>query len=464
MTLELEDIQGFIVRSYNNLEKACYVMIQFTNISEAKLFFKQLTIEITVASSKPTELAVQLAFTNLGIKKLTEDLDIKEPFSSEFSEGLCDENRSRILGDIDTNDPSDWNWGGPTKKLVDAVIMLFASTDNVLETKYQALLQRMAATGVTKVIRLDTGNTGTKEHFGFEDGLTNPLIKGMKSERKNIASTSDQHDVIMPGEFILGYENEYNKLPDSPRLLMKDSSEIDIGKNGTYMVFRELQQDVHGFWNYMNELKQTNVYFSNMSLELMASKMVGRWRNGKPLTKTLDPDAAIDPKANFLYAQDDKDGFKCPIGAHIRRSNPRDSIDDDPALSLEMTKKHMILRRARSFGEYLFVNAESIDLPKVNNDSRRGLYFICLNAQINRQFEFIQNTWCNNKKFDGLENDVDPLVGFPFLESKYQLRTFTVQDKPYRKKTSSLPQFVKVKGGAYFFMPGIRALIALCQE
>jgi deferrochelatase/peroxidase EfeB len=144
----------------------------------------------------------------------------------------------------------------------------------------------------------------------------------------------------------------------------------------------------------------------------------------------------------------------------VRRANPRDALDPDPGSdkSIAINKRHRILRRGRKYGAPPRTAAAQRALvseagrPAV--ESERGLYFIGLNANIARQFEFIQHTWLNNPKFDGLYDDIDPLVGAQAEESG----TFTVQAAPVRRRVSGLPRFVHVRGGAYFFLPGIRAL------
>jgi len=218
-------------------------------------------------------------------------------------------------------------------------------------------------------------------------------------------------------------------------------------------VFRQLEQDVKVFWEFIFRLSENDPHLQGMGPELIAAKIMGRRLNGEPLAPAADGDLK-----NFFFAANDKEGFHCPIGSHIRKSNPRDGIDDDPGLSVKMVKKHKILRRGRAFGAPLSPDFDPAAMRASENNDKRGLYFICFNAQINRQFEFIQNAWCNNNKFDGLNDDIDPIVGFPFRETAFRNSAFTIQGCPVRKKINDIPQFVFVRGGAYFFMPGMEAL------
>ena len=150
---------------------------------------------------------------------------------------------------------------------------------------------------------------------------------------------------------------------------------------------------------------------------------------------------------NFAYFDKDPHGLACPIGSHIRRSNPRDALGPDPPTALNSANRHRILRRGRSYGRHL-------ENPMVDDGADRGLHFICLNSDIERQFEFVQQTWINNPVFAGLDGEVDPLVG----NLKKGDAIFTVQAEPLRHRVHNLSRFVVVKGGSYFFLPSIRAL------
>jgi deferrochelatase/peroxidase EfeB len=168
---------------------------------------------------------------------------------------------------------------------------------------------------------------------------------------------------------------------------------------------------------------------------------VGRWPNGAPLIRS--PEHPADDN-DFGYAEGDAAGLGCPLGAHIRRANPRDVLDPEagPEQSLRSVNRHRLLRRGRAYGD-------------PSDPGERGIHFICLNANISRQFEFVQHTWLNNPKFAGLYDDTDPLVATHQGDAG---RTFTVQARPLRQCVTGLPAFVSVRGGAYFFLPGIRAL------
>jgi deferrochelatase/peroxidase EfeB len=202
---------------------------------------------------------------------------------------------------------------------------------------------------------------------------------------------------------------------------------------------------VDGFRRFVDQASRGDGSADPDASARLAAKMVGRWPNGAPLTRA--PDHPVDDLADandFGYADDDAAGLGCPVGAHIRRANPRDALDPEsgPGRSVRSVNRHRLLRRGRAYGD-------------PSDPGERGIHFICLNANIARQFEFVQHTWLNNPKFAGLYDDTDPVVATHHGDDG---RTFTVQAHPFRQRVTGLPTFVTVRGGAYFFLPGMRAL------
>ncbi|MFC6986923.1 hypothetical protein [Streptomyces cirratus] len=185
--------------------------------------------------------------------------------------------------------------------------------------------------------------------------------------------------------------------------------------------------------------------------------MMGRWPSGAPLVHApLRDDPSLGSDNDFGYFAADPDGLSCPLGAHVRRANPRDSLDPQPgsARSVAIGRRHRILRRGRAYGD-----GDGNGNGDGNGDGDRGLHFLCLGANISRQFEFIQHTWLNNAHFNGLYDGPDPVVA----ARQNHDATFTVQARPVRTRYRDLPQFVSVQGGAYFFLPGLQALRYLCE-
>jgi deferrochelatase/peroxidase EfeB len=182
--------------------------------------------------------------------------------------------------------------------------------------------------------------------------------------------------------------------------------------------------------------------------------MVGRWPGGAPLVLAPDHDDPAQSTANdFVYQGPDPDGWRCPIGAHVRRAHPRDSLDPKPGSpqSIAVGKRHRLLRRGREYGAAI---GPGTLLDAADDGVDRGLHFICLCGNIARQFEFIQGTWVMSPKFDGLHEDDDPLLGVHGEGAG----TFQAQGRPVRHRHRGLPRFITVRGGGYFFLPGLRAL------
>jgi deferrochelatase/peroxidase EfeB len=198
----------------------------------------------------------------------------------------------------------------------------------------------------------------------------------------------------------------------------------------------------------------------------VAARMIGRTRDGEPLIPR-SADSRTTRRNDFLYYFEDRFGLRCPLGAHIRRANPRDIVGPDPDTALRLSKMHRILRRGRPYGKPLGDLGKPVeDLGKpiedtgklVEDTGERGMLFIALNADIAGQFELVQHTWINNGRFNGLYDETDPLIHFPG-----EKRLMTIQRRPTSLRVETLQQFVRVRGGAYFFLPGIQALRALAE-
>jgi Dyp-type peroxidase family len=397
---------------------------------------------------------------------------------------MTQESRARRLGDVDANAPEKWTWGSE-KTMPHLVVMFFAE-----KGKLASFLQSEKGAGWNDAFEelhwLQTADLDGIEPFGFADGISQPQIDWER--RRNLTETPlDYSNVAVLGEFLLGYPNEYNKYTDRPVLDPDEKSAAllnaedapqkkDLGRNGTYLVIRQLEQDVRKFWQFLYEESGD----ANEADKLGAA-FVGRTRAGDALVPVQsEPIAGIDPKDaaknNFTFAQN-KDGARCPFGAHIHRANPRNADFEDRPTGLKKlitmlgfgpnsfrddlmspVRFHRILRRGREYGPEL--KPEDALTPPMPDEPERGLHFVCLNANISRQFEFLQNAWIMNTKFSGMTNESDPLLGNREKISGCPItHEFTApqSDGPPRR-LSDLPQFVTVRGGAYFFLPSLSAL------
>ena len=417
------------------------------------------SVALTSAADRSTAPVLNLAITAAGLLALGLDASIVAEFAPEFVTSMTDTTRSRMLGDVGDNSPAGWRWGGPPTPPVHLVAMLFATDDSQLTSAQASLAAALRSAGLKEVIELDTSDMGDREPFGFHDSISQPIIEGL-------SKSGDKNNTVPAGEFVLGYPNGYGLYTDRPilptsapgaGLLPRDpagSGGADLGRNGTYLIMRQLRQDVTGFWHYLQSVtRDRDGQADAPAMVHLGARLVGRWPGGAPLVLSPDyDDPALSNATDFLYHGRDPEGIRCPFGAHVRRSNPRDSLDPDPGsqASIDVGNRHRLLRRGREYGPV----ATTGDLTaRADDGAERGLQFVCLSANISRQFEFVQHTWVNNPKFDGLYQDPDPLVA-----RHDESACFTIPRNPVRTRLSGLPQFVTVVGGAYFFLPGINAI------
>ena len=455
--IDVQDAQGLLASAYGHLPEACYLLAHVTDPAGARAWLAASVDAVTTAAGRSEGLAMNIALTCGGLTRLGLGAGVVAGFSQQFREGMTTDHRRRVLGDGDGNAPELWSWGGPQTPAVDLLVLLYAVDTPTLDAAAGRTQAGLQAAGVSVLVRLAAARSD-REHFGFRDGIAQPAIEGLRDGRPD--------DTVKPGEFLLGYPNEYGLYADRPLVAPRadpagvlpadagGSGRHDLGRNGTHLVFRQLSQDVPAFWSFLDEAS-TN---GNSDRVALAAKMVGRWPSGAPLTLSPERDAEhLADADDFGYHEHDRDGLRCPLGAHIRRAHPRDSLDPDPGSerSIAIDKHHRLLRRGRIYGTPMTMQA-ALRAARAGSDERgagdeRGVHFICLCANLARQFEFVQHTWCNNPKFNGLYEDGDPLIG----PGK---RSFTVQALPTRRRIGALPVFVRVRGGAYFFLPGVRAM------
>jgi Dyp-type peroxidase family len=301
----------------------------------------------------------------------------------------------------------------------------------VLERGQKAFEQ---LSGVAAIWRQDCYALPTeKEHFEFRDGISHPAVEG-----SGIPGSNPQEQPLKPGEFILGYRDETGGFPPMPE-------PEALGRNGTYAVFRKLHQRVAVFRQYLGANSSTH-----QEEELLAAKIMGRWRSGAPLALSReadDPLLGADSMRNndFLYG-DDPLGLGTPPGSHIRRANPRD------ASVAGAVRLHRMIRRGTSYGPPL-------PLGVLEDDGvDRGIVFVFIGAHLRRQFEFVQSEWINDGTFIGVPAEKDPVTGAN--EGK---GTLTIPRRPVRRRLQGLPRFVVTRGGEYCFIPGLRALRWLAE-
>jgi len=466
--LNKHDIQGLVARGYGALKAAQFLLLEVEEAARARAYLQE--IAITDATEATEHVAIHVAFTRPGLEQLGVRERVLKTFAREFNEGMDHEVRARSLGDQGDNDPGNWKWGHETKP--HALLLIYAKDEPTLESIVAR--ERTAMKGAFRVmaVKSTTRLAGQKEHFGWRDGISTPIIDGFGGKDAVSASWTAPFPA---GEFVLGYKNEYEAYTESPTVALEDDPDgllpvtpdktaKDLGRNGSYLVYREMTQDVPAFWKYLadNSREAPIAERARSAIELGA-KMVGRWPGGAPLISSPRADDPRHAQHNaFTYYDRDRVGISCPLGAHIRRANPRDHLpsDHDDEDSVQMVRKHQMIRRGRAFGPPLASSMEPRDFLATPPDGKeRGLHFICLVGHIGRQFEFVQRAWINSPNFAALFKDADPIIGVhrPSTDPNAS-DEFTCPTALVRRKYKGLTQFTQLVGGAYFFLPGIQAL------
>ncbi|MDB6157365.1 MAG: hypothetical protein JWO04_1071 [Gammaproteobacteria bacterium] len=474
--IELDDIQGLLRFGFKHHTEAVFLLLQVTDAAAARQWLGNVQVTSSVSVDPLPKTVLQVALTGAGMRALDVGADVVSGFSEEFLEGMAgDPNRARRLGDVGENAPDRWDWGSGAR-VPHVAVLLYALPGNL--EAFQRSIEAQCAAGFELLYRLPTVNMGGVEPFGFTDGLSQPeldwqrMIPAADQEQLGYRSSS------CLGEFILGYPNEYGLYTPRPLLDAQRDADgalpraednpdnADVGRNGTYLVIRQLRQDVRGFWQAIDKYARG----VPAERERLASLMVGRTLTGEPVV--LGPGGGVD---NAFTFESDPEGDRCPIGAHIRRANPRNADLPTGGIGIvsqlirtlglnssarardlaASTRFHRLLRRGREYGVRL-TPAEALSAPPTQS----GLQFICLNANIQRQFEFVQGAWLMGSKFNGLHEESDPLLGsrLPGAAGTRCDYFSMPQAAGPAQRLEGLRQFVTVSGGAYFFLPGIRAL------
>jgi Dyp-type peroxidase family len=458
---QLSDIQANLIKGIR-WEHARY---HFLTIEEPEIFrnafatalgtFPLASAEAVRHKQRP-ECVMNVAFTHYGLKALGVHPDFLDSFPKTFREGMAA--RASQLGDTEESAPENWDrWLGT--RGVHVLFALFGNDENRIDTRWRKFVEtgegtdgggsngtaavpslagsRLLATENGHQITDDQG--GPIEHFGFRDGISQPaLADGFTSpEGGGWRDREGDWKPIETGEFLLGHRDMdgFNQLDAVPALRA-------LCYNGTYLVFRKLRQHVDRFDAFL-KANSTN----EPEREFLAARMVGRWKNGNSLVRHPDGPGSAESEMtpnDFGYHDEDADGKKCPFASHVRRINPRDE-HPERTLDPKSVARHRIIRRG-----FPYTDASE------GSDVEKGLLFVCFNARIDSQFEFLQEEWINRGDFFGnFSTDKDPLVGANDESSD----ALSLPNRPCR--IPNLPRFVTTRGGDYFFMPGIHALSGL---
>jgi deferrochelatase/peroxidase EfeB len=487
---EAADIQGLLWAGYGSLPEAAFLLLRIADPQAARAWLREARVSTVADLEARQATALQIALSGNGLRNLGIPRSTIQAFAPEFLSGMAgEEARSRRLGDVGPNAPDVWSWGGTGEP--DILLLLYADTGKLATWKAE-LTATIRQSGFDVIAELRTTQMDGKEPFGFTDGVSQPRIDWEGKRKPESVSDSVYGNLISIGEFLLGYPNEYGLYTERPLLPGTGSNPLpsaeeqpglrDLGRNGTYLVLRELHQDVRGFWRFLAARA------GREGADALAEAMVGRRRSGDPLIaaqpeaiRGVGPEPDDVSRNQFTYDAD-PGGTRCPLGAHVRRANPRTGDlpggrqgwlprllrtlglprSDLRSDLVASSRFHRILRRGREFGTWIEPDAA---MRPGCPDPQSGLHFICLNANISRQFEFVQNAWLASAKFDGLSDESDPLTGNRApLPSGQATDCFSMpQANGVARRLQAVPAFVTVRGGGYFFLPGVRALRFLAR-
>jgi Dyp-type peroxidase family len=515
--LDLHDIQGNIVKAYGRygFPKGRYVLFSVCEGDAGRAFVQALAPTITTSApwrmsghGKGTaipEITTNIAFTYRGLKALGVPRASLQTFPDEFAMGM--RARRDILGDDGVSAPENWDPVWIDEQMpVDILISINGRDDACLEKRYQEILALSAASGDGVVLLkghsgptpdyqaataiYDKDGPTAKEHFGYTDGIGDPFFKGVGTHESNLigggkvtGKTPEGKlgwEPLETGEFILGYKDEAYECPEAPSPKL-------LSHNGTFMVYRKLHENTESFDKYIEHMGKE---FPG-GKEALAAKFAGRWRNGAPVSKfpseqeasefaerwnkakqeiaiTKDPKEREQKKASFAELnqqfsafdyRDDSSGGRCPLGAHIRRANPRSALEFNKQGVFEtpgaLANRRRMIRRGLPYGASY--------TPEQRRDGEdHGIVFMAIGASIRRQFEFVQQQWMNYGNDFQLANEKDALLGNHGQNERGGTGTMVVQSDPEQPEPpffcAKIPRFVETRGGEYFFVPSLTAL------
>jgi len=503
--LNLSNIQGNILGGFNK-DHQLNLFLKFKNDADGRAWIKEIAEEVAESSSadviqfnnefstlrrhgvrRPEDLIsavwVNLALSwrgmeALGLKKA--DLDA---FPAEFKDGMA--GRGADIGDVGPSAPDNWVPPFDKPENIHAVLIVAADHSTQLQAKVNAITGASSFKAGVEILMLQAGRTRPDqpghEHFGFKDGVSQPGVRGVDLPDDPVGNPDQGHpgqDLLWPGEFVLGYATQIRTAKDgedgpNPDAGDDSKSGPDWTKDGSYLVFRRLRQDVQAFEHEVERLSQQ----LGLSVDLTGAKLVGRYKSGAPIEQrkfqpspytppSTDPGRPFDGNPalgnnnalnnNFEFRDKDARGGICPVAAHVRKAYPRDEVTPgaNPDDSESSTQTRRILRRGIPYGPS-FVRYDP-DSAKVD----RGLLFLCYQNDIANHFEFIQTKWVNNPKFpprapapEAPELAADPGQD-PIIAQSQKGPMLIDPDKPQVE----VAHFVTTTGGEYFFSPAIDTL------
>ena len=530
--LDLGQIQGNILSGFNK-DFQTFLFLRFVDKKQARDWVGSIAGEVATAQEvaafdglfklvngrRGGELGIlkatwmNIAFTHKGITFL--GASEAGQFPPSFTAGMKAQANANF--DVGPSDPTNWI-SALRDGEIHALMIVAADTQEDLGEHVLRYVHNMGVYGV-QLVYLQEGavrqDEPGHEHFGFRDGVSQPGIRHLDSHVPSLtggdAKAKPIHgnpgqDRLHAGEFVLGYPTQLleekqcgdksvepnpDEGPSSPMHVFGNEPAPAWGKNGSYLVFRRLAQNVAGFRTMIERLAQEGKLGTN-DPEVVGAKLVGRYKSGAPLERTADEiellgatfdttqgdpsqavadalgvtpmtkknegDLAEDRRLNNHFEYGDDQGSIVPRAAHIRKAYPRDERrSEDPDSADENDSQiHRIMRRGIPFGTSFRPGLGAAGhggKPGVEEPGDRGLLFLCYQSSIARQFEFIQQLWVHNPNFPIGGDGEDPII------AQTEEGDFVLQDDGgMAKNHAKITHFVTMTGGEYFFQPSLAAM------